>query len=86
MAYLNPLDFLLWLSEEIESSDWDQKSFATWLGLGLNLAFMTARANSGDSEPGRGHNDVFGDGSSGSGWISWFVSVALGCTVFEYSL
>ena len=69
-AYLNPYDFLLWLSEEIETRDWDDQSFANPLGAALNFLFLLARANCG---PGRSNgDDVFGD-SNGSGWLSWFV-------------
>ncbi|KAI9824042.1 MAG: hypothetical protein M1832_002110 [Thelocarpon impressellum] len=50
-AYLNPWDFLLWLSEEVDSNDWDefQRSYATPLGLVCNLVFLIARSNSGAS-------------------------------------
>lgn len=76
-AYLNPLDFLLWLSEEIDSNDWDefQRSYSTSIGLGLNLVFLIARANSGRSTSGSsGLDDVFGDDQQGgTGWLSWFV-------------
>ncbi len=69
-AYLNPLDFLLWLSEEIETRDWDNQSFANPIGIALNLIFLLARANSG---AGRSNSDdVFGD-SGGPGWLGWFV-------------
>lgn len=69
-AYLNPLDFLLWLSEEIETRDWDNESFANSLGAALNLTFLLARANSGPSRSNS--DDVFGD-SNGFSWFSWFV-------------
>jgi hypothetical protein len=69
-AYLNPFDFLLWLSEEIETRDWDDQGFANPSGAALNFIFLLARANSGPSRSTG--NDVFGD-SSESGWFSWFV-------------
>ncbi len=74
-AYLNPLDFLLWLSEEVDSNDWDefQRSYATPSGLLCNLVFLIARANSGDAGGASHHDDVFGDDSSRGGWLSWFV-------------
>ena len=74
-AYLNPLDFLLWLSEELDSSDWDQwqKDWATTIGVGLNIVFLIARANSRPSMR-RGH-DVFAD-DDGYCWWSWFVSAS----------
>lgn len=70
--YLNPGDFLLWLSEEIETRDWDSKHFATPLALGLHFAILVARANTGGGSSGG--DDVFGDASSGSGWLSYIVS------------
>ena len=79
-AYLNPLDFLLWLSEELDSSDWDQwqKEWATPIGVGLNVVFMLVRANSGANGRRRG-DDVFGDDTEGTGWLSWFVRVTYTC-------
>jgi len=70
--YLNPGDFLLWLSEEIETRDWDSKQFGTPVALGLHIVFLIARANSGYSGSSKG-DDVFGDVSSGSGWLSYIV-------------
>lgn len=71
MALLNPMDFLLWLSEELETRDWDSASVGTQLGLGLNFVFLLARANLGSSPRS---DDVFSD-DGGSGWLSFFVSV-----------
>ncbi|KAI9742930.1 MAG: hypothetical protein M1818_003660 [Claussenomyces sp. TS43310] len=72
-AYLDPLDFLLWLSEEIETGDWDTKSFGTPLGLTFSFVFLLARANSG--VPGTSkEDDVFGDSRHGSGWLRWFAA------------
>ncbi len=73
-AYLNPLDFLLWLSEELDSSDWEQwqKEWATPIGVALNIIFLIARANSGSSSRTRG-DDVFGEDVSCTGWLAWFV-------------
>lgn len=74
-AYLNPLDFLLWLSEQFDTSDWDQwqKAWATPIGIALNFVFLIARANCGPSKP-RG-DDVFGDHIHYTGWLSWLVRV-----------
>ncbi|CAM1511265.1 Fc.00g087780.m01.CDS01 [Cosmosporella sp. VM-42] len=69
MASLNPMDFLLWLSEELETRDWDSASVGTKLGLGLNFIFLLARANSGSSSSS---DDVFSD-DGGSGWLAFFV-------------
>mgnify|MGYP007098526428 CR=1 FL=1 len=72
-SYLNPLDFLLWLSEEIDTHDWDQfeKNWALPLGIALNVVFLIARANS-QSYGSQAIDDVFGDDGS-TPWLSWFV-------------
>ncbi|KAI9720238.1 MAG: hypothetical protein M1812_003056 [Candelaria pacifica] len=74
-AYLDPLDFLLWLSEELDSNDWDQfqQDWATPIGVGMNIIFLIARANS-QNGGGTTEDDVFGDESRGSGWLNWFAS------------
>lgn len=75
-AYLDPYDFLLWLSEELNDDTYDEwfKDWATSVGVGLNIVFILAR---GASKPGasRGGDDVFGDADerSGRGWFSWLV-------------
>ncbi len=67
---VNPLDFLLWLSEEIETRDLDSKAVGTQLGLACNFLFLVARANSGSPQ----HvDDVFGEGPQ-RGWLSFLVS------------
>ncbi|KKK17408.1 hypothetical protein P175DRAFT_0558956 [Aspergillus ochraceoroseus IBT 24754] len=73
-SYLNPLDFLLWLSEEIDANDWDQfeKNWALPLGVTLNLVFLVARAKS-QSSGSQAIDDVFGE-DGGSSWLSWFAS------------
>ncbi|KAF4778722.1 hypothetical protein HER10_EVM0009512 [Colletotrichum scovillei] len=68
-AMLNPMDFLLWLSEELETRDWDSKALGTQLGLGCNFVFLLARANCVASEV---EDDVFSDGSSG-GIVTYIV-------------
>ncbi|KAF4977066.1 hypothetical protein FZEAL_6344 [Fusarium zealandicum] len=68
MAALNPMDFLLWLSEELETRDWDSNTAGTQLGVALNFIFLLARANSGSSSS----DDVFSD-EAGSGWLAFFV-------------
>lgn len=80
-TYLNPLDFLLWLSEELDCSDWDQfeKEWAAPLGIGLNLVFLIARANSRGYRD-QAYDDVFGE-DVGTNWLSWFVSCV--CPVAE---
>ena len=75
--FLNPYDFLLWLSEELHESAWDEalKDWAIPIGAGANLVLIIARANSGSSTVSR-RDDVFGDfdGSGGSEWLRWLVS------------
>ena len=72
-ATLNPYDFLLWLSEEIESQGWDQieKVWALPIGVVANLVFLIARANVGKKS--RSYDDVFGE-STGPGWGTSIVS------------
>jgi hypothetical protein len=69
------LDFLLWLSEELETSDWEQwqQEWAIPIGFGLNLVMLVARANSGKSESSA--DDVFGDSSSSGGFLGWLVCI-----------
>jgi hypothetical protein len=69
---LNPMDFLLWLSEELETRDWDSKLVGTQLGLGMNVIFLLARANSGSSSS-LSDNDIFGDEAQ-LGFFSYVVS------------
>ncbi|KAL2872328.1 Nur1/Mug154 family protein [Aspergillus lucknowensis] len=73
-SYLNPLDLLLWLSEEIDANYWDQfeKNWAFSLGVALNIVFMIARAN---SQPTGSQvvDDVFGE-DEGASLLNWFAS------------
>jgi hypothetical protein len=75
-AYLDPWDFLLWLSEELNSTEWEDflKEWSIPLGVGINLIFIVARANSRADSLG---DDVFGDLDSlqGTGWRPWIVSL-----------
>lgn len=68
---LNPWDFFLWVSEEIETRDIGSKTLGTQLGLALNFVFLVARAN-GVYSTGIA-DDVFGD-SEGAGWFAYLVS------------
>jgi hypothetical protein len=75
-ASLDPYDFLLWLSEELNDDAYDEwlKVWATPIGVGLNILFILARGSSRTGRRGAG-DDVFGDvDGSGGGWLSWFVS------------
>ena len=75
-AYLNPLDFLLWLSEKFDSNDWDQwqKEWANPIGFLLNVVFLIARANSPNST-GNSGDAVFGDDIVYKPWLTWLVSL-----------
>ncbi|BDD56121.1 hypothetical protein MPDQ_000653 [Monascus purpureus] len=72
-SYLNPLDFLLWLSEEVDANDWDQfeKDWALPLGIFLNGGFLLARANSRAGS--KAIDDVFGE-EERVPWLGWFAS------------
>ncbi|KAL8821051.1 MAG: hypothetical protein Q9223_000851 [Gallowayella weberi] len=73
-AWLNPLDFLLWLSEAFDSSDWEQwqKDWSITIGIGINIIFLIARANIGSRSRRRG-DDVFGDDDTVTGLTAWLV-------------
>lgn len=78
-AYLDPYDVLLWLSEYINDDAYEEwlKLWAIPIGLGLHIVFILAQGASKTAPTKRG-DDVFGeDGSSGSGWFAWVVSVQL---------
>ncbi|KAL5119210.1 hypothetical protein ACEQ8H_002921 [Pleosporales sp. CAS-2024a] len=74
-AYLDPSDWLIWISEELNSSDWDDfaQSYALYIGFGANIAFVVAQANSGASTSYDG-DDVFKE-HSGPGWTKWFANL-----------
>lgn len=70
-AMLNPMDFYLWLSEEIQTFDWDSQIFGTRFGLVANFVFLLARANSGGRQT---VDDVFGDAPTSS-WVTVVVGI-----------
>jgi len=72
LAYCNIMDLLLWLSEELETRDWDSKEVGTRVGLVASFVFMLARANS--EAVTDADMEVFGDGDSGTGWVHYIVS------------
>lgn len=83
--YFNPYDWLLWVSEELQTSDWAKvQGKPTWLiGICGNLLFMMALSNS--KSKASVSDDVFGDyaSRSGSGWLQllcWLL-VVLMCSV-----
>ena len=73
-AYVNPVDFLYWLSEELDSGNWDQwqKEWANPVGFLFNVVFLIARANSGYRTLSRA-DDVFAEDASYTGWLIWLV-------------
>ncbi|KAF2727735.1 hypothetical protein EJ04DRAFT_581825 [Polyplosphaeria fusca] len=77
-AYMDPMDWLMWASEELNSNDWDEfaKNYANWLGFGLNLVFMVAKANAGKASSDK-VDDVFGDYQRSGGWLKWFAGLII---------
>ncbi|KAJ5243218.1 uncharacterized protein N7469_001545 [Penicillium citrinum] len=73
-AQLNPWDWLLWISEEIEGNDWDQveQDWGLLVGIFLNVMFLVARAN-GRSSGSKAIDDVFGE-DEGVPWLGWLAS------------
>ncbi|CAK7269778.1 hypothetical protein SEPCBS57363_003772 [Sporothrix epigloea] len=71
-AAINPLDFLLWLSEEIETRELDSVAVGSQIGIVANFLFLLARANLGSSSSN--DDDVFGDGSA-RGWLSYLIQL-----------
>lgn len=71
---LDPYDFLLWLSEELDSTWLEQfeKEWAFPAGIALNLVFAVARANSRGKS--RAYDDVFGDDGNGGSLLAWVAS------------
>ena len=72
-AYLDPRNILFWLSEEIDSSEWDQwsKTWGNLIGISLNLLLLFARASMGGA--GGGVTDMFSDEVQQSGRARWMV-------------
>ncbi|KAI1386337.1 uncharacterized protein F4822DRAFT_409691 [Hypoxylon trugodes] len=68
-AMLNPMDFLLWLSEEIETREWNSKLVGTQMGVAMNFIFLLARANCTGT---RAEDPVFDEGYM-SGWFTFLV-------------
>ncbi|QIX00669.1 hypothetical protein AMS68_006186 [Peltaster fructicola] len=68
---LDPYDFLLWLSEELNDNSYDEllNAWATPIGLASNLLFILARGASRNTFSGA--DDVFSEHGAGRGWFSW---------------
>ncbi|KAF2201068.1 hypothetical protein GQ43DRAFT_395047 [Delitschia confertaspora ATCC 74209] len=79
-AYLDPVDWLMWMSEELNTNDWEDfaKSWAVAIGIGANITFMIARANTGQTYNYE-VDDVFSDyyERRGSGWLKWVMNLAV---------
>jgi hypothetical protein len=80
-AYLDPYDFMLWVSEELNDDAHEEllNNWAAPIGIALNVVFIIAR---GSGKTG-GSNDLFGDdvfadfdGKKRSGWFAWMVSTS----------
>lgn len=77
-AYLDPADWLLYISEELDISGWDhlEKEWAIPIGIALNLVFLIARSN--QHKQSSTYDDVFGE-VKGAGLFAWLVSVKATC-------
>ena len=77
-AYLDPADWLLYISEELDTNGWDQleKEWAIPIGITLNLVFLIARSN--QHKQSSTYDDVFGE-VKGTGWFAWLVSTEATC-------
>ena len=73
-AYLDPIDFLLWLHETADAGEWDswQQQWALPAGISLNLILLAARANSGLATDST-DDLVFGNDDGHVRWSAWFV-------------
>ncbi|KAF2455206.1 hypothetical protein BDY21DRAFT_290162 [Lineolata rhizophorae] len=82
LAYLDPVEFFLWLSEELNSNGWDEqlKNYSVPLAIVLHLVFLVSHAYGADSFRS-GDNYVFEDERPsfgfGFGLIFLFISNSL---------
>ncbi|PHH66815.1 hypothetical protein CDD81_5947 [Ophiocordyceps australis] len=83
LALLNPVDYLLLLSEDIEAREWDSKQVGSQLGLLLNFVFLVGRANLKRSTIYRS-DDIFGD-SEETTWFA-FILYPLLCILAAFSV
>ncbi|PHH82231.1 hypothetical protein CDD82_6650 [Ophiocordyceps australis] len=82
LAALNPVDYLLQLSEDIEAREWNSKQVGSQLGLVLNVVFLLCRANAKRSAVYRS-DDIFGD-SEETTWFA-FILYPLLCILAAFS-
>ena len=73
-AYIDPWDWLMWISEELNTNDWEEfaQDYAIPLGCGMNFIFVVAQANASN---GTANNDVLVGTGGGSGWFGWFCRI-----------
>lgn len=76
-AYTDPSDWLIWISEELNSNDWEEfsQSYALYIGFASNLIFVIAQSNSGASNGYDNDGDGVFREASGPGWINWFMNL-----------
>lgn len=69
-AYIDPWDWLMWASEELNTSDWEEfaKNYSLALGFGMNFVFVIGQANASGGPDG---GDVLVS-TRGPGWFRWF--------------
>jgi hypothetical protein len=74
-TYLDPSDWLIWISEELNSSDWEDfaSAYSLYLGFAANVLFVLAQANSGAST-NSDDDGVFSE-VQGPGWLKWLMSM-----------
>ncbi|KAK7187881.1 uncharacterized protein CC84DRAFT_1167639 [Paraphaeosphaeria sporulosa] len=75
-AYLDFHDWLLWISEELNTNDWEDfaKDYAFIIGFVFNLVYIVAQANTAS---GPRNDDILLDSVSGPGWFTWFSRLAV---------
>ncbi|RKF64007.1 Meiotically up-regulated gene 154 protein [Erysiphe neolycopersici] len=68
--YLHPADWFLWLSEELETRDWDSSEYGNSVAALLHFLTLISQANISRSTESQ--EDVFNDNKFSFGWISSF--------------
>ncbi|KAI1000040.1 hypothetical protein K3495_g8156 [Podosphaera aphanis] len=73
--FFNIEDWLLWISEELGTREWDTQQFGYTIAFVSHSLSLIALANVGTSE-GSG-DDVFVDSHSGTGWLKYIATVII---------
>lgn len=73
--YLHPGDWLLWISEELETKDWDNKQLGNTSALLFHILLLFAKINVGTSQGSP--DDVFGDENPSFRWVGWLASLTV---------